>query len=107
MNRIKKLKERADVQRLRELHEEARTPVAEETGIDGISESRDYPTRGPRDVVISGPLLGRATGPGRVFATWEEALYWAQDKYGIERVSLVKPNEEAVRWAVLVKNLAK
>lgn len=72
----------------------------------------DYSVRGPRDVVVSGPL-----GPlnkekkGRWFNTPYEALEWARTKYGEDRVRLIYPNTELdemeyVRWAVLVKNLA-
>lgn len=60
--------------------------------------------RSERDVVISGPL-STYKGSGRRFPTQVEALHWAQDKYGFERVSLVAQPEGAPRWAVLVKNL--
>jgi hypothetical protein len=69
-----------------------------------VSSDDDYCTRSSRDVVISGPL-STYKGAGRRFNTPIEALHWAQDKYGIERVSLVEAPEGAPRWAVLVKNL--
>jgi hypothetical protein len=105
VKRLNKIKERADEVEMRELRKMDALPAAEEAGVDGVPESMDYSVRGPRDVVLSGPLLGRSAGPGRMFTTPEEALYWAQDKYGMDRVKLIKPSEEAVRWAVLVKNL--
>lgn len=60
--------------------------------------------RGSKDVVISGPLSTHK-GHGRRFMTQTEALHWAQDKYGFDRVQLVTQPEGAPRWAVLVKNL--
>lgn len=91
-----------------------------ETEPDGFGEITDNPVcdrvaeyddpvddsylRDERDVVISGPL-STYKGSGRRFGTEIEALHWAQDKYGFDRVSLVNKPEGAPRWAVLVKRL--
>lgn len=72
-------------------------------GIDGVPVDVLYSDRGPRDVVLSGPLGENTKGIGRWFATGYEALDWARTKYG-ERVTLIL---EGTRWAVLVKNLRK
>lgn len=81
-------------------------------GVDGVPTDLLYSDRGPRDVVLSGPLGKKVSGsksPGRWFATPWEAVVWAKEKYGEERVRLIYPKsifeEGAVRWAVLVKNL--
>lgn len=81
-------------------------PTANEAGVDGVPLENDYNyTRGPRDVIISGPLAG-FTGPGRSFPTKEEAHHWAQDYYGARGLAVsLLDYEGASRWAVLVKNL--
>lgn len=80
-------------------------PEAREPGVDGVPLDDSYARhlRGVRDVILSGPV-GDALGTGRRFATKEEALYWAVDKYGEDRVKLLD-YEGASRWAVLIKNL--
>lgn len=61
-----------------------------------------YPTRGPRDVVVSGPVRG-GWGPGRWMPNRYVARKWADGKYGPERV-LPVPYTEG-RWAFLIRNL--
>lgn len=87
-------------------------PVYGITGVDGVAERVDYDFRGPGDVVVSGPLLDKIRnpdrpGPGRIFSSKEAAFLWAKDKYGEDKVRLLKPEEDTPRWAVLVKNLRK
>lgn len=82
-------------------------PVAREAGVDGLPFVGAYTVRGPRDVVLSGPLLGLSTGPGRTFSSPLAALNWAKGKYGEDRVVLLNHSEELPRWAVLVKNLRR
>jgi hypothetical protein len=82
-----------------------------EPGVDGLPVDSDYLDylRGPRDVVISGPVGKKVDGsksPGRWFATPWDALTWAEEKYGRDKVKLLNL-EESARWAVLVKNLRK
>lgn len=62
----------------------------------------DYSTRGPRDVVLSGPLTG-GWGPGRWFKNRTQAQHYVVEKYGIARVAPIR--ERAGRWAFLIKNL--
>lgn len=62
----------------------------------------DYSIRGPRDVILSGPLTG-GWGPGRWFKNRSMAYLFVVDKYGVGRVSSVR--ERAGRWAYLIKNL--
>ena len=63
-------------------------------------------SRGPDDVMISGPLAGFVNnGPGRRFQTRREGWNWAAKKYGFER--LVFPRQTVGRWCVIVKGLAK
>lgn len=62
----------------------------------------DYSDRAPGDWVISGPLVEGACR-GRLFGSPVEALQWAAAKYGRQRVRLVRSDEEATRWAVLIK----
>jgi hypothetical protein len=65
----------------------------------------DYSTRAPEDWVISGPLGGHGSGPGRRFDTIKEAQKWAKEKYGerlrgrISEATLFGGN----RWAFLVR----
>lgn len=75
-------------------------------GVDGLPTDIQYSDRGPRDVVLSGPLGKKVDGsksPGRWFATGYDAFCWAEAKYGANRVTLIL--EEGARWAILVKNL--
>ena len=62
----------------------------------------DYSPRGPRDVILSGPVLA-GWGPGRYFSNRRAAYMWALTKYGKERVSRVRYTRG--RWAFLIKNL--
>lgn len=115
-SRVKKLKRRN--RRLRRLNYEAEMreilqvsaiPEAEEPGVDGLPLDTSYSDRGPFDVVISGPVgkkIDKSKAPGRWFATPWDALTWAEEKYGRDRVKLLNL-EESARWAILVKNLRK
>lgn len=78
-----------------------------EPGVDGVPLDDSYARhlRDCRDAIISGPLgEGRQGARGRWFNTVEEALHWAADKYGADRVKLID-YEGASRWAILVKKL--
>jgi hypothetical protein len=62
----------------------------------------DYDDRGPRDVVISGPVTG-GWGPGR-WHTNRRIAYWrCVGKYGVDRVKQLRQSEG--RWSFLIKNL--
>lgn len=104
MNRRKQIERIADRLAERERKVSRGVNFAVESGIDGVSYNQTYSTRGPNDVVISGPI-GAARGPGRAFESQEAALAWAREKYGEDRVTLLK--KDAPRWAILVKNLLK
>lgn len=83
-------------------------PLAREAGVDGLPIVGNYGIpRSPGDVVLSGPVLGKGSGPGRVFSSPEAALEWARGKYGEHNVALLNYREEMPRWAVLVRNLRK
>lgn len=88
-------------------------PECDTPGIDGLPAIHyDYSDRSPFDGVISGPVGKKVEGsrnPGKWFATGEDALAWAKEKYGEDRVRLIFPKlgEEGTRWAVLVKNLKR
>lgn len=118
VDRLRKIKSRAVAQEKEryeaQMRELQRTglgpggiPLAREAGVDGLPFVGNYPVRGHRDVVLSGPVLGKGTGPGRKFSSPEAALSWARGKYGEGNVSLLNYREEMPRWAVLVKNLRK
>jgi hypothetical protein len=64
----------------------------------------DYSTRAPGDWVISGPLA-HGKGPGRMFATLEEATRWAREKYGPRLKGRIAEATrwDASRWAFLVR----
>lgn len=90
-------------------------PTQRGPGVDGVPLDVSYSDRGPRDVVLSGPLGFKLDGTQRTgrsgerwFPTEYEMLVWARGKYGEDRVRLVAsslPPEEQARWAVLVRNL--
>jgi hypothetical protein len=62
----------------------------------------DYSDRGPRDVVLSGPIIG-GWGPGRWQKNRRIAYWFCVEKYGAERV---KPTRQSTgRWSFLIKNL--
>lgn len=62
----------------------------------------DYCDRGPRDVVVSGPVLG-GWGPGRWHKNRRVAYWRMVLKYGEDRV---KPTRQSQgRWSFLIKNL--
>lgn len=89
-----------------ELYEHIPEPVIPTVDTDpfelATSVVVDYSTRGPRDVVMSGPIAN-GWGPGRAFKGRRQAYIWAATKYGSDRVQPVK--EVAGRWAFLIKNL--
>lgn len=64
-----------------------------------------YSTRHPDDWVSSGPLGDSGTGPGRPFASWKHAEYWAKKFYGVRLKGRI--NEAAIeggnRYAFLIR----
>lgn len=87
-------------------------PVAQVPGVDGIPRDDYYAelSRGPGDVILSGPLLGAVTAGGkrprgRIFSSRSAALEWARERYGEDRVREISLDEEVLKWAVMVKNL--
>jgi hypothetical protein len=64
----------------------------------------DYSTRGPNDVVLSGPIVG-GWGPGRFHRNRATAYKWCCDNYGVDRVKRGEKWEQAGRWSFLIKNL--
>lgn len=116
VDRLRHIKQRVGVQKKEKYEDQLRElrrtglgpdgiPLAREAGVDGLPIVGHYTTRDSRDVVLSGPVLGKGKGPGREFTSAQAALEWARGKYGEDRVSLHNYREEAPRWAVLVKNL--
>lgn len=74
-------------------------------GVDGVPmETNPYSDRAAGDWVVSGPCIPGIRG--RFFKSPQEALVWAQEKYGSWRVSLVEPQPKT-RWAVLVRKEIK
>ena len=68
----------------------------------GSNQLIDYSTRGPRDVVLSGPVAG-GWGPGRYHRSRRVAYHVLRDKFGAERI--VPMRQSKGRWSFLVKNL--
>ncbi len=62
----------------------------------------EYSSRGPRDVVISGPITG-SHGPGRWHKNRRVAYWCCVEKYGADRVQQTRQSEG--RWSFLIKNL--
>ncbi len=62
----------------------------------------EYYDRGPRDVVVSGPVTG-GWGPGRWHKNRRVAYWRLVGKYGADRVKLTKQSQG--RWSFLIKNL--
>ena len=62
-----------------------------------------YDARGPRDVVLSGPVYG-GKGPGRYYGTKAKAYHAMVAKFGTDRVRRVD-GPTGMRWAYLIKNL--
>lgn len=62
----------------------------------------DYSDRGPRDVVLSGPVTA-GWGPGRWHKNRRIAYWVATQRYGAERVKPTRQTEG--RWSFLIKNL--
>jgi hypothetical protein len=77
-------------------------PGADTKGEDLAARKVEYSCRGPRDVVLSGPVLA-GWGPGRYFNSRRAAYTWARAKYGPDRVQRVRYTRG--RWAFLIKNL--
>lgn len=63
----------------------------------------EYGDRGPRDVILSGPVRGGA-GPGRYHPSRRAAWEYAVAKYGVNRVRRLE-QDCFKRWALIVKNL--
>lgn len=83
--------------------------LAEQQKRDEGAREVEYDIRGPKDIVLSGPLIG-SKGRGRMFASRAAALEWAKGKYGEDKVYELpalsqRPEEELRIWAVIVKNL--
>jgi hypothetical protein len=62
----------------------------------------DYVDRGPRDVVVSGPVTG-GWGPGRWHKNRRIAYWRLVGKFGADRVKPTKQSQG--RWSFLIKNL--
>lgn len=77
-------------------------PVIDATDDDFTTRWVDYVDRGPRDVVISGPIIG-GWGPGRWHKNRRVAYWVAVDKYGEDRVKMTR--QSSGRWSFLIKNL--
>lgn len=63
----------------------------------------EYDVRGPRDVVLSGPVIG-GWGPGRFHRNRRIAYFVLAEKYGEGRVRRLDGVTRG-RWAYLIKNL--
>lgn len=59
--------------------------------------------RGPRDVVLSGPVMG-GWGPGRYFRSKRTAYRYLVMKYGHENVRFLRGSTRG-RWSYLIRNL--
>lgn len=62
----------------------------------------DYSERGPRDVVVSGPIFG-GWGPNTKMPNRKAAYARCVQKYGVERVKNIPQSRG--RWAFLIKDL--
>lgn len=71
-------------------------------GLGQFERENYYSDRGPKDFIISGPMLG-GWGPGRWFPTRGLAFNWALEKYGRERLQYTKQTQG--RWAFLVRGV--
>lgn len=62
----------------------------------------DYPCTPKDSFVVSGPM-GESEGRGRYFPSPNEALMWAQEKYGAARVKLLDSSLfNNKKWAIRV-----
>lgn len=77
-------------------------PWVDSTESDFASRWVDYHDRGPRDVVLSGPVTG-GWGPGRWMKNRRAAYAFCLEKYGKDRVKTHR--QSSGRWAFLIKNL--
>jgi hypothetical protein len=100
----------ADLEEAGDATEEVEGPVEVKPTIDTKERELEmglveYPhtKRGPRDVVLSGPVIG-GWGPGRYFRNRRLATRHFIDKYGHARVGMVGGATKG-RWAVLIRNL--
>lgn len=62
----------------------------------------DYTERGPRDVVVSGPIFG-GWGPNTKMPNRKAAYARCVQKYGVDRVKNIPQSRG--RWAFLIKDL--
>lgn len=62
----------------------------------------DYVDRGPRDVVLSGPVIG-GWGPGRWHKNRRTAYWRLANQFGADRVKQMRQSQG--RWSFLIKNL--
>lgn len=75
------------------------SPQSMESGSNQLIE---YSTRGPNDVVLSGPVVG-GWGPGRYHRSRRVAYHVLRDKFGADRVTPTR--QVKGRWSFLIKNL--
>jgi hypothetical protein len=67
----------------------------------------DYSTRSPRDYVISGPIAGRGSGPGREFLSGDDAEAWGREHFGNRFKYRIRESEKGGRWAILIAPLSE
>ena len=77
-------------------------PWCDSTDDDFGTKWVDYSDRGPRDVVLSGPVIG-GHGPGRWHKNRRVAYWRLVDKFGADRVKQMRQSQG--RWSFLIKNL--
>jgi hypothetical protein len=65
----------------------------------------NYPTRGPGDYVVSGPISGKSTGKGREFISGSDAEEWGRAHYGARFKYRIFDAEKGGRWALLIAKL--
>jgi hypothetical protein len=67
----------------------------------------DYSTRGPKDYVVSGPIAGRGSGPGREFLSGDDAEVWGREHFGNRFKYRIRDSEKGGRWAILIAPLSE
>ena len=90
------------VKKIRQMKETESVPT-HTMGDDVVGKIEfDYSTRSPRDYVISGPISGRASGPGREFLSGDDAEVWAREHFGSRVKYRIRESERGGRWAILI-----
>ena len=90
------------VKKIRQIKETESVPT-HTMGDDVVGKIEfDYSTRSPRDYVISGPISGRASGPGREFLSGDDAEIWAREHFGNRFKHRIRESERGGRWAILI-----